>query len=186
MQIKILYAILFLKGIDGSTIDELAKLTKTSREEIKTNLQELENHLITNNHPVVLKYTNNQVRLTLSKAISEELTSRMDKTITVRLAKTTLETLTIIAYQQPTTKPAIEKIRGVAADYAITKLLEYGLITDIGRSDSLGKPILFVTTNRFLQLFNLQTLEELPAMPKEFEKTVETTKELFLYSTDDE
>ncbi len=186
MQIKLLYAILFLRGIDGTTPEELVKLTKTSKEEIDTDLHKLEAYLIKNNRPIVLKYTNNQVRLTLSKEISQELTSKMDKTIKVRLAKSTLETLTIVAYQQPTTKPAIEKIRGVAADYAITKLLDYGLIIDIGRSDSPGQPILFKTTNMFLQLFDLKSLDELPPMPKEFEKTVETTKELFLYSIDDE
>jgi len=76
------------------------------------------------------------------------------------LTQTLLETLSIIAYKQPVTKGAIEEIRGVTADHAVNKLVEYGLVTEQGRLDGPGKPILFGTTKEFLRYFGLRTTDE--------------------------
>jgi segregation and condensation protein B len=77
------------------------------------------------------------------------------------LSQTLLETLSIIAYKQPVTKAVIEEIRGVNADHAVNKLLEYGLITEKGRLDAPGKPILFGTSEDFLRAYRLKNTEEL-------------------------
>ncbi len=74
-----------------------------------------------------------------------------------------LETLSIIAYKQPVTKAEIEKIRGVKCDHAVNKLIEYGLVTELGRLDAPGRPILFGTTEEFLRNFGVQSLDDLPA-----------------------
>ena len=79
-----------------------------------------------------------------------------------RLSKSLLETLSIIAYKQPTTKVEIEHIRGVDSSYAIHKLLDMELIKIAGRSDAPGKPLLYKTTSKFLQLIGLNDLTELP------------------------
>ena len=71
-----------------------------------------------------------------------------------------LETLSIIAYKQPVTKAVIEEIRGVSADHAVNKLMEYGLVTETGRLDAPGKPILFATDEGFLRHFGFRTVEE--------------------------
>ena len=103
----------------------------------------------------------------------------------IGLTKSVLEALTIIAYKQPTTKSKIEHIRGVSADYAISKLIEYDLIESNERSDLPGKPRLYVTTNAFLELFDLNSLDELPKELDDFEeKTSEVT--LFVYDSDNE
>ena len=73
-----------------------------------------------------------------------------------------LETLSIIAYKQPVTKAEIEKIRGVKCDHAINKLMEYGLVRELGRLDAPGRPILLGTTEEFLRCFGVQDLESLP------------------------
>lgn len=73
-----------------------------------------------------------------------------------------LETLSIIAYKQPVTKADIEKIRGVKSDHAVNRLIEYELVTEIGRLDAPGRPILFGTTEEFLRKFGVSSLEELP------------------------
>ena len=73
-----------------------------------------------------------------------------------------LETLSIIAYKQPITKLEIEAIRGVKTDHAVNKLVEYGLVCEVGRMDAPGKPILFGTTEEFLRYFGIETLEDLP------------------------
>ena len=78
------------------------------------------------------------------------------------LSDVMLETLSIIAYKQPVTKIEIEKIRGVKCDHAVSKLMEYNLVQEVGRLDVPGKPILLGTTEEFLRNFGVQGLDELP------------------------
>ena len=85
-----------------------------------------------------------------------------------------LETLSIIAYKQPVTKLEIEKIRGVKSDHAVNKLVEYNLVSERGRMDAPGKPILFGTTEEFLRRFSIHSLDDLPSPNPE---QVETFKE---------
>ena len=78
-----------------------------------------------------------------------------------------LETLSIVAYKQPVTKLEIENIRGVKSDHAVNKLVEYGLIMEVGRLDAPGRPLLFGTTEEFLRSFGVQSIEELPIIKPE-------------------
>lgn len=80
----------------------------------------------------------------------------------MHLSDTALETLSIIAYKQPVTKAEIEKIRGVSCDHPINRLLEFNLITELGRLQAPGRPILFGTTEQFLRSFGVKSIEELP------------------------
>ena len=73
-----------------------------------------------------------------------------------------LETLSIVAYKQPITRQEIEAIRGVSCDHAVNKLVEYGLIAEVGRLDAPGRPVLYATTDKFLRVFGLKTLADLP------------------------
>lgn len=79
-----------------------------------------------------------------------------------RLSRSLLETLSIVAYKQPCTKPEIDFVRGVDSGYAVSKLLEKGLVDVVGRSDSLGRPLLYGTTDFFLDQFGLKSLDSLP------------------------
>jgi segregation and condensation protein B len=85
-----------------------------------------------------------------------------------RLSQAALETLAIIAYKQPLTKPELEAIRGVNADYIITTLLEKNLITIAGRAETIGRPLLYNTTDEFLKYFGLHKITDLPK-PREIE-----------------
>ncbi len=82
----------------------------------------------------------------------------------VRLTRASLETLAIVAYRQPVTKMDIEMIRGVASDSVLRTLLERKLITMAGRAETVGKPLLYKTTDEFLKFFNLNSIEDLPRM----------------------
>ena len=87
------------------------------------------------------------------------------------LTDSMLETLSIIAYKQPVTKLEIEKIRGVSCDHAVNKLVEYGLITELGRLQAPGRPLLVGTTEEFLRSFNVTSLDDLPtASPDRIEE----------------
>jgi segregation and condensation protein B len=85
-----------------------------------------------------------------------------------RLTVTAMETLAIIAYKQPVSKVDLEKIRGVNCDYSVQKLLEKELISIAGRSDGPGKPILYATSDKFMDYFGLKSLSDLPKL-KEFQ-----------------
>ena len=75
-----------------------------------------------------------------------------------------LVTLSIIAYKQPVTKMEIEKIRGVSSDHAVSKLVEYNLVCELGRLDAPGRPLLFGTTEEFLRSFGVHSVDELPVL----------------------
>ncbi|MCL2572140.1 MAG: SMC-Scp complex subunit ScpB [Defluviitaleaceae bacterium] len=92
------------------------------------------------------------------------------------LSQAMLETLAIVAYKQPVTKAIIEDIRGVNADHAVNRLMEYGLVTEKGRLDGPGRPILFGTSDEFLLYYGLRNVEELLAANK-FDSTVQLTLE---------
>lgn len=86
-----------------------------------------------------------------------------------RLSSAALETLAIIAYKQPMTKPDLETIRGVNSDYILNNLLEKNLVTIKGRAETIGRPLLYVTTDEFLKYFGLNTISDLPK-PREIEE----------------
>lgn len=86
-----------------------------------------------------------------------------------RLSQAALETLAIIAYKQPITKPEIEKIRGVNADYILSTLLEKNLICIKGRAETVGRPLLYGTTDEFLKYFGISDISDLPK-PREIEE----------------
>src|SRR5688572_1330123 len=86
-----------------------------------------------------------------------------------RLSRALVETLAVVAYRQPVTKPEVDFVRGVNTDYALRQLLEKDLVAVTGRAEAVGRPLLYGTTERFLDLFGLGTLDELPR-PREVEE----------------
>lgn len=94
--------------------------------------------------------------------------NRLKKSKPVKLSQSALETLAIIAYRQPVIRPTIESIRGVDSGWVIRSLLEKGLIRIVGRKEIPGRPLIYGTTKTFLELFNLNTLSDLPTL-KEIE-----------------
>lgn len=87
------------------------------------------------------------------------------------LSEAALETLSIVAYKQPVTRIEIEKIRGVSSDHALNRLIEYGLVTELGRLNAPGRPLLFGTTEEFLRSFGVKSIDELPtAAPERVEE----------------
>ena len=92
----------------------------------------------------------------------ERLSEERDK----RLSPAAMETLSIVAFKQPITKQEIEHIRGVRIEKIMAKLLEMDLIRELGRRETIGRPILYGTTDTFLQCFGLNTLSDLPELPQ--------------------
>lgn len=113
-----------------------------------------------------------KVQLTTHPAAAERVERFLGLAATTALSKAALETLAIIAYQQPVTRPQIEAVRGVNSDSVIKNLLSKGLIEETGRTEGPGRPTLYATTPEFLQHFGLTTLTELPPLSMDGQPTL--------------
>ncbi|HVM72340.1 MAG TPA: SMC-Scp complex subunit ScpB [Anaerolineales bacterium] len=105
-----------------------------------------------------------RVQLTTAPEMAEAIERFLGLEATSRLSRAALETLAIIAYQQPVTRPYIEGVRGVSSDGVMKSLLSKGLVQEIGRAEGPGRPILYGTAPDFLQHFGLNSLTELPPL----------------------
>jgi segregation and condensation protein B len=119
-----------------------------------------------------------RVQLTTAPEMADSIERFLGLDATTRLSRAALETLAIIAYQQPVTRPTVDSVRGVNSDGVMKSLLSKGLLQEIGRSEGPGRPILFGTTPEFLQHFGLNSLTELPPLnlPDDEKKDVSLLK----------
>jgi len=116
---------------------------------------------------IELAKVNNGYQFLTKKAYHQVISLLQAQRAKKKLSQAALETLAIIAYKQPVTKPDVEQIRGVNCDYSIQKLLEKELIAIVGKSDAIGKPILYGTSALFMDYFGINSINELPQI-KEF------------------
>jgi segregation and condensation protein B len=137
---------------------------------IENNLEILEKKLASDSDPHGLRLQRNhgRVQLTTSPETADDIERFLGLEISNRLSKAALETLAIIAYQQPVTRPEIDAVRGVSSDGVLKSLLSKGLVQEVGRAERPGRPILYTTTSDFLQHFGLNSLEELPPLSLDF------------------
>jgi segregation and condensation protein B len=103
-------------------------------------------------------------QLTTAPELAEDVQRFLKLDSTAHLTRAALEVLSIMAYQQPVTRPHIDSIRGVNSDSVLRTLLRHGLIEEVGRSHSPGRPFLYSTTYEFLQQFGINSLDELPPL----------------------
>ena len=108
----------------------------------------------------------NSYQLCTKKEYYEYISQLFDNRTKPSLSNAAMETLSIVAYNPRITRAEIEQLRGVSSDATIYKLLEYNLVEDSGKSDAPGRPMTYKTTNEFLRLFGVSSLEELPELPR--------------------
>ena len=162
-QKAVIEAVLFTMG---ETV-EISKLAEVIEEDVRTTkaiLQELNEEYAKEDRGIVLAQFDSAVQLCTKADMYEYLIKIAKSPRKMVLTDTVLETLSIIAYKQPVTRLEIERVRGVSCDHAINKLLEYDLITELGRLDAPGRPLLFGTTEQFLRSFGVKSLDELPEL----------------------
>jgi len=136
-------------------------------EEIDRHLQNIAQKYSDKNLAIELVKVNNGYQFLTKKDYHQIISLLQMQRAKKKLSQAALETLAIIAYKQPVTKPDIEQIRGVNCDYSIQRLLEKELIAIVGKSDSIGKPILYGTSGVFMDYFGINNINELPQL-KEF------------------
>jgi len=154
-------ALLFVSSGLVSTY-QLSKTLDVTESEIESCLKELEAHYTDSSHGLRLMRVKSKVQLTTPPALSETVEAFLGLEATSRLSQAALETLAIIAYKQPATHPEIDVIRGVNSDGVMRTLLSKGLIEELGRAETPGRPIYYGTSPEFLQYFGLESIEALP------------------------
>jgi len=156
-----LEAMLFVAPEPVSTA-QLATALDVSPSVVERGLNELENSLATRG--LRLQRHAGRFQLTTAPQLAELIERFLGLEATTHLSRAALETLAIIAYQQPVTRPQIDSIRGVNSDSMMKSLLTKGLILESGRADGPGRPILYSTTPEFLQHFGLNSILEMPSL----------------------
>lgn len=187
MKMGILEGLLFVTGEDGLSIEEIEKLLELTKEEAEKLLEEYGKSLLKEDRGLKLVYLGNKYKLSTKEEHKEYYELLANKVVSSSLSQSALETLAIIAYNEPITVGQIDEIRGVSSRDMTRKLLFKGLIDMAGKSDLPGKPMLYKTTNKFLDYFNLSSIEELPEMEEVNVDLTDEEKDLFIsrYKEDD-
>ena len=144
------------------SIYQLAKFLEMTEAEVESHLADLELHYKSEGHGLRLMRVKNRVQLTTAPSISKAIETFLGLEATSTLSQAALETLAIIAYKQPVTRPEVDVIRGVNSDGVMRTLLSKGLIEELGRAETPGRPIYYGTSSEFLQYFGLESLDALP------------------------
>ena len=166
-----LEALLFVAA-EPATTGQLATALDVAPSVIERGLHELDALLA--DRGLRLQRHGGRVQLTTAPQLSEQIERFLGLEATSHLSRAALETLAIIAYQQPVTRPQIDAIRGVNSDSMMKSLLNKGLILEAGRADGPGRPILYSTTPEFLQHFGLNSILEMPELSALEEPVPET------------
>lgn len=170
-------AILFAAGESVET-ERLAAALELDRQEMTDILKRMALRYEESDRGIRLTELENAWQLCTKTEHYEELIRVVKQPRKAVLTDILLETLSIVAYKQPVTRLEVEKIRGVKSDHAVNKLVEYGLIEEVGRMDAPGRPILFGTTEEFLRRFGVNSVGDLPqATPEQMEGFKEAAEE---------
>ncbi len=174
----ILEGLLYVQGDIGLTLKEVMFILELNEQEAKELVYRLKTLMEQENRGLRLSYLGNTFKLTTKQEHKEYYEKLLESPTTHTLSQAALEVLAIIAYNEPMTRNKVDEMRGVESVYVIRKLLAKGLIKEAGKSDLPGHPILYKTTDDFLDYFGLSSKEELPDINK-IEFTDSEEKDLF-------
>ena len=174
---SVIEAILFVAG-DPVDKGELARALDLSAQDTEAALDALRSRLDYDRRGLHLVRFGDKAQLTIRAEYAPYVEKLLQPVQRQTLGQSTLETLSIIAYRQPVTRLDIESIRGVKCDYSLQLLTARGLIHEVGRRDTVGHPILYGTTDSFLQHFGLESLEQLPPLQPEAPEGDDSVEEM--------
>ena len=156
-------AILFVAG-EAVRVEDLSKALDVPIREVEDALIHLRDEYDFNQRGFSLKRYGHQVQLATRALYSQDVVRLLQPVQKQSLSQAAMETLAVVAYRQPVTRAEVEQIRGVKCDYSLQSLMNKELIAEVGRKEALGRPILYGTTDNFLQHFALTSLEALPRL----------------------
>lgn len=164
MNKAVLEGILFVVGEDGLTLEQIKDVLDINEDAAKQLLMELKKDYEDDSRGLRIDFLGNRFKLTTKFEHREYYQKLIENPETNVLSQSALETLAIIAYNEPITRVQIDKLRGVGSVQMIRKLVAKGFIKEVGRSELPGRPILYETTSDFLDYFGLATIDDLPDM----------------------
>ena len=174
----IIEGLLYVQGDLGLTIDQVSDILEITPEEAKELILSLKQDYIDEDRGLRINYLGNSFKLTTKEEHKEYFKKLLENPKNNVLSNQALETLAIIAYNEPITRIDVDEIRGVDSAYVVRRLLAKGLIKECGRSDKPGHPILYKTTDEFLDYFGLSSKEDLPKIEL-LEQSDNEDKDLF-------
>ena len=160
----VLEGLLFVVGEDGLTIEQIGEVLDIDLEEAKQLLMELKKDYEDDSRGLRIDFLGNRFKITTKFEHKQYYQKLVENPETNFLSQAALETLAIIAYNEPITRIQIDSIRGVGSTSIIRKLVAKGFIKECGRSDIPGRPILYETTHEFLDYFGLASISDLPSI----------------------
>lgn len=159
--ISAIESILFVSA-DPIYFEELSRLFAISKCQLHDMLLNEELRCNEQGRGVTIIVTDETVQMVSNKKYDDFVVEYLQPSQTKSFSQSMIETLSIVAYRQPITRSEIDIIRGIRSEYSVTQLLKQGFITEVGRKDVLGRPMMFGTTDKFLRKFGLHSIEELP------------------------
>ena len=163
-NLAVLEGLLFVVGEEGLTLDQIEDVLDINEEESKLLLKSLREQYEKDDRGLRIDFLGNRFKLTTKFEHKEYYQKLIENPSTNTLSQAALETLAIIAYNEPITRIKVDELRGVSSSHLVRKLVAKGFIKEVGRSDLPGKPILYETTSEFLDYFGLPNIESLPDM----------------------
>lgn len=160
--VAVLEGMLFIVGEEGLTSNRIKEILEISDVELEEILIRLQNMYKDNSRGIRLDVLGNRLKLTTKKEHKKYYEKLTEVEMNHVLSQSALETLAIIAYNQPITRISVDEIRGISSGHMIRKLIAQNLVHEVGRSDAPGRPILYSVTEEFLDYFGLSDINDLP------------------------
>lgn len=177
-KLAILEGLLFVVGDEGISLDDISNIMSINKKESQELLRQLREEYNNENRGIRISFIGENFKLTTKQEHKEYYQKLITNSNNNTLSQAALETLAIIAYNQPITRVEIDELRGISSINIIRKLMAKDLIKISGKSSLPGKPNLYRTTSEFLDYFGLATLNDLPELPST-KKSEGETQELF-------
>lgn len=171
--------LLYVQGDLGITLKEIEDILNIDEEKAKEVVLNLKNYYVENKRGLRINFLGNTIKLTTAEEHKDYYKKLLEEPSSSSLSQSALETLAIIAYNEPITRGNIDSLRGVDSSYIIRRLLAKGLIKECGKSDLPGRPILYKTTDDFLDYFGLSSKDELPDISSLEKEEDSTPKDLY-------
>jgi len=165
LNLKAKLEVLLFMARQPLTLEQLARYLETPEEAVQQELTALTNDYAAGEHGIQIVNVSNGYEFATKPEYAKPLELYLNAPQEFSLSPAALETLVIIAYRQPVSKGEIEAIRGINSDWIVKSLQDKELISEQGRSESIGRPLLYGTTEKFLKHFGLRDLQDLPPEP---------------------
>lgn len=160
----IVEGLLYVQGDIGITIGQIMDVLEIDEDNAKEIILNLKNYYDENNRGLRINFLGNTIKLTTREEHREYYQKLLEEPSSHTLSQSALETLAIIAYNEPITRGDVDSFRGVDSSYVMRRLLAKGLIKECGRSEQAGRAILYKTTDEFLDYFGLASKDDLPSV----------------------